>query len=61
MKGKSNFWVLIVYWQGIYRVFFLNMYFNILLEITAICCDLNYDKIYVLFGVNSFSPEIMDV
>ena len=31
------------------------------LKITAFCYDLNFDKIYALFSVNSFSPEIMVV
>ena len=31
------------------------------LEITAIYVMLNFDKMYALFGVNSFSPEIMVV
>ena len=31
------------------------------LEIIALCQDFNFDKIYALFGVNSFSPEIMVV
>ena len=27
----------------------------------ALCQDFNFDKIYVLFGINSFSPKIMVV
>ena len=31
------------------------------LEITTVCRDFNFDKIYTLFGVNYFSPQIMIV
>ena len=31
------------------------------LQIAAICINFNFDKIYALFGVNSFAPEIVDV
>ena len=31
------------------------------LEITAVCRDFNFDKIYAFFGVSSFLPEIVVV
>ena len=30
-------------------------------EIKTICCDFNFEKIYALFDVHAFSPEIMVV
>ena len=35
------------------------MYISVKLKITAILFNFNFDKIYTLLGVNSFSPEIM--
>ena len=31
------------------------------LENIAIFSNLNFDKMYALFGINSFAPEIVDV
>ena len=58
-KGKSKFSVLILYlyvFIGHFLIFFTLLY-N--LKIIALCHNFNFDKIYTLFGVNSFSPEIM--
>ena len=46
------------YLYGILFKLFILVY-NI--EITSICGNLNFNKMYALFGENSFSPEIMVV
>ena len=56
MKGKCNFWVFILYLKGILLKFRILVSY---LWITVTFCDLNFEKIYALFGVNFFPPEIM--
>ena len=55
---KLFFRFLIVYLQGILLKNCILMYY---LEITATSLHINFYKIYALFGVNNFSPEIMVV
>ena len=61
MRGKGYF----DFYYCIYKVFigyFISIvYLMYYLEIKTICCNLNFDNIYALFGLNAFSPEIMVV
>ena len=58
-EGKSNFWVLIVYLQGILRVFLLKFCILVVfLTITATFCNSNFENIYALFWRKFVKPEI---
>ena len=62
MKAKSFFSaVLIVFITGLLGILLKLWNFVYNLEITTICCNLNFAKIYARFGVNLFSPEFVVV
>ena len=59
-SGKLD--VLIVYLQGVLGYFVKKKnFFMYNLEISNIRRNFNFDKIYAIFGVNSFSPKVMVV
>ena len=57
IRGQRNLKSLLVYLQCIVRVF-KKKYFSIFLPVYATYQNLNF-TLYILFGINSFSPEIM--
>ena len=61
MKSKSTLECSV---YSVFTVYLLSILMKLCIlvynfEIKAICRNMNFDQIYSLFGVNSFSPNIM--
>ena len=59
MMNKRNFRVFQCTYSALYGILMKLCILVYTLEITSICCNLNFYEKYTIFGVNSFSPEIM--